>query len=374
MNTLEKLKILSAAGKYDLCSSTATKRKIKVKDGIGSPQNYGICQSYTPSGCVSLLKTLMTNSCIHDCKYCANSSHCKNTKTSFEPKELADLFMTFYLRNYVEGLFLSSGVCGNSERTSEQMLETAKILREKEKFEGYIHLKVLPGTSRDTIKQMSQYADRLSINIEAANKSRFSELNSTKDFQTDILRRMNWIKENNPSGGHTTQMVVGAGGETDKEIIQTMNYLYKKMNLTRTYFSAFTPIKNTPLEKMDKTPMIRENRLYQTDWLMREYKFTKQEIINSLNDDGFLNLKKDPKEIMAEKNNSQVNINTATYEDLIRIPGIGLHGAKKIIFSRQYSKYKSINELKNKRLIVKRSIPFITVNKEKQVRLNDYAV
>ncbi len=374
MNSIEKLKVLAAAGKYDICSSWTTKRKNKSDDRLGSAEGYGICQSVTPSGCANLLKTLMTNACIHDCKYCVNSLGCKKRISSFEPRELSNLFINFYLRNYVEGLFLSSGVMGDAEISAEKIIETARILRREEKFEGYIHLKVMPGVSRDKIKEASELADRLSINIEAPNRSRFSELTSTKDYKIDILRRLSWIKQHKPSSGHTTQLVVGAAGESDKELIKMMRFLYEKMELSRVYFSSFTPVENTPLEKMSIVPRIREHRLYQADWLMRFYNFSEKELLGSLDDDGFLNLKKDPKEAIAEKMiTNGLDVNRASYDELLRVPGIGLTSAKRIINMRKNKRIETLKDFKRTGAVMRRAAAYIKTGGEKQVRLNDFA-
>ncbi len=369
MNTLEKLKILSEAGKYDICSSTFSKRKNINKYGIGKPEIYGICQATTPSGCIHLLKTLYTNSCMHDCKYCINSAGC-NKKTTFKPEELANLFMNFYLRNYVEGLFLSSGVGGDEDRIMGEMIDAIKILREKYNYNGYVHLKILPGVSREKIKESCEVADRISLNIETCNNSRFKELTTTKDYKIDILRRMSWIKENNVHGGATTQMIIGAANETDKENINMAHWLYKNIKLKRIYYSAFNPLKNTLMEKNKKTPQIREHRLYQVDWLMRVYKYEKNEVMNALDENGFIKLHQDPKVTLSE-NIKNVNINTANYDQLIRIPGIGPTGAMRIINIRRANKLNK-KDLKQMGIATKRAEPYLEINGEKQLRITGY--
>src|SRR3989344_1389861 len=197
MNTLEKLKILGGGTKWDVCTPAQTKRQASGGDRIGAPYSAGVCRSFTPDGkCVSLLKVLQTNSCIHDCKYCVHSTGCKiKKKATFEPKELADMFMQMYVRNYVEGLFLSSGVIGSAGLAAEKMLQTVSILREKYNYQGYMHLKIMPGAHPSDIKALAGHVDRVSLNLEAPNKGAFSELCSTKDYQTDILRRLSWINK-----------------------------------------------------------------------------------------------------------------------------------------------------------------------------------
>jgi len=392
LNTLQKLKYLGAAAKFDICQSSYSYRKVKNKKRIGNVVPSGVCHSILPDGrLVCLLKVLFTNKCVMDCKYCFNSACIKNStsliKTSFEPEELSELFLNFYIRNYVEGLFLSSSICSDLEKTMENMIETAKILREKYKFEGYIHLKILPGAPYSLIKEAAQIADRISINLEAPNKSRFAELSSTKDYKNDILKRLAWIKglklkkEYTNEGkkyipsGFTTQFVVGAAGETDLEILKMSNWAYQKLKLNRSYYSAFKPIKNTPFENKIPTPSIREHRLYQCDWLLRIYKFDFKEIY--FNDKGFLPLDKDPKIYTAlkfYKDLFPIEINEASYEELIRVPGIGPISAKRIIKYRmkKNTKITKFTQLLNMGVVLKRAKPFIKVNGRRQSVLDEY--
>jgi putative DNA modification/repair radical SAM protein len=361
MRTLEKLEILGAAGKWDVCSDTYTKRKESVP---------GVCHTFTPDGkCIHLFKTLFTNSCVHDCKYCTNSSECQK-KVSFEPQELANLFRNFYVRNYVDGFFLSSGVAGNPDIITEKIIETASIVREEHGFTGYMHLKVLPGASYDQMKQLAGLADRLSVNLEAPNSGRFSELSSTKDYKTDLLRRLSWIKGLNPPGGITTQFVVGSGGETDIEYLKMTNWLYENLNLRRIYFSAFDPVPNTPFEFRNRIPLVREHRLYQADWLLRKYGFDFKEVEETLDENGNLDLKKDPKQMYADNHPElyPVNPKYAEYEELLRVPGIGPRSAARIV------KYcaTTLRQLKQVGVVLKRAAPYLEVEGNKQMRLSSY--
>jgi len=206
MNTLEKVRVLGASGRWDVCASSSSRRQIPTGDRIGNVAGAGICHSFTEGGrCISLFKTLYTNNCSFDCKYCQNSAHCAKKTAEYEPQELAKVFMSLYLGNYVEGLFLSSGISGDPNRTTERMLEAVRLLRTQHKFQGYIHFKVLPGTNIDLIKQAAEHADRLSINLEAPNRSRLAEVSTVKDFESDIIRRQRWMRGMRIPSGQTTR-------------------------------------------------------------------------------------------------------------------------------------------------------------------------
>ncbi|MHA1310439.1 MAG: putative DNA modification/repair radical SAM protein [Candidatus Helarchaeota archaeon] len=392
MDANQKLTVLGAAAKYDICQSSYSYRKTKQKNRIGNVLPSGLCHSVLPDGRrVCLLKVLYTNKCIHDCKYCLNSTNMSHAyqkaKISFEPEELSKLFLNYYIRNYVEGLFLSSAVCGDVEKSMMRMLETVHILREKYNFRGYIHLKILPGTSYSLIKEAALIADRISINLEAPNRSRFSDLSSTKEYKTDILTRLSWIKglknkrtyENRdrkyiPSG-FTTQYVVGAANESDFEILKMNNWCYQKLNLNRGYYSAFMPIKGTPLENYNATPSIREHRLYQCDWLLRIYKFKFNELY--FDEKHNIPLDKDPKIYSAQKFHSDLfplEVNEANLEDLLKVPGIGPLSAKRIyrFIKDGKNKITSFVQLKNMGVIIKRAKPFILVNGKRQSSLDEY--
>jgi len=389
MNTVEKISLLGGAAKYDVCASTscspdAVKRShrplVETEDSrqrTGDLAGGGICHSFTPDGrCVSLFKVLMTNSCTGDCKYCINNCDSDTRRAAFEPQELTDAFMSFYHRNYVEGLFLSSAVCGTADFTEEKMVEIVEKLRVKENFQGYIHLKVMPGTNRDLIKRATELANRVSLNLEAPNRVRFQEITSTKDFGIDMLRRMRWIQGELPdhSSGQTTQFVVGACGESDVEILSTVNDLYKKIEVRRSYFSAFLPVAGTPLESAPRAPLVRENRLYQCDFLMRKYGFEFDELV--FNESGLLDLSVDPKVAYALNNKDcfPLDVNEAPYEELVRTPGIGPQSAMRIISTRKTGfTFTRPEELKNLGVVLKRARQFVVIGGSRQSSLSEFS-
>lgn len=357
MNTdriTEKLSILADAAKYDVsCSSSGSKRKNHNK-GLGNASN-GICHAYTEDGrCVSLLKILLTNVCIFDCAYCVSRKSNDIKRAAFTVQEVVDLTMNFYRRNYIEGLFLSSGIFKDADYTMERLVAVAKKLRTEHKFNGYIHLKTIPGASEEVIKEAGLYADRLSINVEMPTEKSLALLAPDKN-RNDMLKPMkvlqNAIIENRESkklfksaplfapAGQSTQMVIGATPETDLEILYLANGFYKKFNMKRVYYSGYVPISNDNRLPAIGTPvpMIRENRLYQADWLMRFYGFNVQEIVDKANP--LLDTDIDPKLGWALRNLHlfPVDINKAAYELIIRVPGIGIQSAKKICSARKFS-------------------------------------
>ncbi|MBU0636377.1 putative DNA modification/repair radical SAM protein [Candidatus Micrarchaeota archaeon] len=383
MNTLQKLELLGGGTKWDICTPTSKAHAPKNNDSrIGAPYSAGVCRSFTPDGrCVSLLKVLNTNACIHDCKYCMHSTNSKpQTKTQFEPKELAGLFMQLYTRNYIEGLFLSSAVMGNADCAQEKMLETINIIRNQFHYDGYIHLKIMPGSNMNHIKQLVEISDRVSINLESPTKNSFSELISTKEYKIDILRRLRYIQHAKQKqfapGGVTTQMVVGAAGETDLEYINRMEKLYDDYGVYRAYFSAFDPIKGSPLDQQKGIPLRRENFLYRTDWLVRFYGFEFSEIKKIPGENENLSLSIDPKLALALKtpNRFPVDINHSTEEELLHVPGIGPISAKRII-QKQYNnqKIKNEKELKKIGIRLKQALPFIAINGFSQSRLEAFS-
>lgn len=383
MNTLQKLEILGGGTKWDICTPTSKAHAPKNDDSrIGAPYSAGVCRSFTPDGrCVSLFKVLNTNACIHDCKYCMHSTSCKqNPKAGFQPKELADLFMQMYLRNYVEGLFLSSGVIGNETLAQEKMLNVVQILRNEYHYDGYMHLKVMPGAPFDHIEQLVEIADRVSINIESPTKSGFGELISTKDYNSDILRRMKYIqrakRRQHVLGGVTTQMVIGAASETDLDYINRMEKLYDDYGIYRTYFSAFDPVCGSPLEKNRGIPLRRENFLYRLDWLVRFYGFEFDEIKQIPTDSGNLSLCTDPKLALALKTPDRfpVDPNTATENELLHVPGIGPVAAKRIVqVQNQNKKIENEYQLKTVGVILSRARSFLALNGQHQSRLEAFA-
>ena len=376
----EKLRILSDAAKYDVsCSSSGSGRK-NTNNGLGNGAISGICHSWSADGrCVSLLKILMTNYCIYDCKYCISRKSNDIERAILTPDEIVRLTINFYRRNYIEGLFLSSGVIKNADYTMEQMIAVAKKLRLEERFNGYIHMKVIPGASRELIHEMGLYVDRVSVNIELA-ESKVLKLLAPDKKPTDISTSMGLIRKNQiqnieekklfkstPSfipAGQTTQMIIGAGGESDYAILSKSENLYKNFDLKRVYYSAYVPVnKSGILANADAVPMIREHRLYQADWLLRFYDFKAGEILDEKNP--FIDPLLDPKANWAVQNWHlfPMEINRASYKDLLRIPGIGVTSAKRIVMARKYSIIK-YEHLKKLGVVIKRAKYFITVNGE----------
>ncbi|MHA1618129.1 MAG: putative DNA modification/repair radical SAM protein, partial [Promethearchaeota archaeon] len=458
-SVLEKIRVLGENGKWDVCASTASNRSDVAPNLYGStvdsPENNwvgstiasGVCHSYTPDGrCVSLFKVLFTNKCIYSCKYCFNNV-CKQ-RMEFTPEEYAKVFMKLYSMNVLEGLFLSSGVCGSADETTKQMLETVKLLRFTYGFQGYIHFKCLPGTSYYLLKEAIRLVDRISVNLEAPTKQFLAEIADQKDYNKDIIQRQHWIKdirlrhnrdvmreikdyqederiklpqqlydplvnqkdiensetrqnylspqsgttksvsgewidtngfERKATGynkirwdgapilntGQTTQLVLGASGESDWDVLKRLDWEYREINLQRGYFSAFFPISGTPLEKLNPTPLAREHRLYQTDWLLRLYDFRIRDIKEILTDEENLP-KGDPKVHLARlyfEGNSPVDPNFATRKELLKVPGIGIQSAKRILHLRaHHQKITSRAQLKAIGVVLKRAEPFLKIN------------
>lgn len=377
----EKLRILSDAAKYDVsCSSSGSSRK-NSNNGLGNAAINGICHSWSADGrCISLLKILMTNYCIYDCKYCINRKDNDIERAMLTPDEIVKLTINFYRRNYIEGLFLSSGIIKSADYTMELMIAVAKKLRLEEKFNGYIHMKVIPGASRQLINEIGLYVDRVSVNIEFAENSALKLLAPDKNL-TDISTSMGLIRKNmleniedkklfksTPSfipAGQTTQMIIGASGESDYAILSRSENLYKNFDLKRVYYSGYVPVnKSGILVSADQAvPMIREHRLYQADWLLRFYNFRADEILNEK--DPFVDPFLDPKTNWAIKNSHffPIEINKASYKELLKVPGIGVTSAKRIVMTRKYSTIR-YEHLKKLGVVIKRAKYFITVNGE----------
>ncbi|QQB73254.1 putative DNA modification/repair radical SAM protein [Fusobacterium canifelinum] len=377
----EKLRILSDAAKYDVsCSSSGSSRK-NSNNGLGNGAINGICHSWSADGrCISLLKILMANYCIYDCKYCINRKDNDIERAILTPDEIVKLTINFYRRNYIEGLFLSSGIIKSADYTMELMIAVAKKLRLEEKFNGYIHMKVIPGASRQLINEIGLYVDRVSVNIEFAENTALKLLAPDKK-PTDISTSMGLIRKNmleniedkklfksTPSfipAGQTTQMIIGASGESDYSILSRSENLYKNFDLKRVYYSGYVPVnKSGILVSVDQAvPMIREHRLYQADWLLRFYNFRADEILNEK--DPFVDPFLDPKTNWAIKNSHffPIEINKASYKELLRVPGIGVTSAKRIVMTRKYSTIR-YEHLKKLGIVIKRAKYFITVNGE----------
>lgn len=374
-----KLQVLADAAKYDVsCASSGSSRKNATK-GVGNGVACGICHSFTDDGrCVSLFKILMTNNCIYDCAYCINRCTNDRPRATFTVEEIVELTIGFYRRNYIEGLFLSSGVIKNPDFTMERMVQVAKKLRLEENYNGYIHLKAIPGASPELIHEAGLWADRLSVNIEIPTEQNLKRLAPEKNFK-EILSPMNQIrneiiisKEERKKyrrapkfapAGQSTQLIVGATPESDRQIILLSSGLYKSQNLKRVYFSGYLPVNSYDqrLPAINRPPLVRENRLYQSDWLMRFYHFKAEEILTD--DQPFLDLDIDPKLGYALRNmhHFPVDINKADYEMILRVPGIGVQSAQKIILARRHRKLNSLH-LQKIGIVMKRAKYFITTN------------
>ncbi len=375
----DKLKILADAAKYDVsCASSGSRRK-NLTNGLGTGVAAGICHSFTQDGrCISLLKILMSNHCIYDCAYCINRRSNDRQRATFTVREITDLTINFYKRNYIEGLFLSSGVVKSPDFTMERLMLVAKKLRLEENYNGYIHLKAIPGANEELIRQAGLFADRLSVNIEIPTEVQLKKLAPEKNFK-GILQPMGLIqqgiiqnKEERKKfrkaplfapAGQSTQLIVGATPESDRQILSLASGLYSKKNLKRVYYSAYLPVNtyDQRLPAINKPPLLRENRLYQSDWLMRFYKFKAEEILSK--DQPFLDPDVDPKLAYALRNLQlyPVNVNTADYEMILRVPGIGVQSAQRIIMSRRHQKLNSLH-LKKIGVVMKRAKYFITCN------------
>jgi predicted DNA-binding helix-hairpin-helix protein len=361
MTILEKVNLLGTAGSYDSCGPRAC--EVKVARGLG-----GIYSARAEHKSCRLFKTLMDNDCSFDCKYCPNAQGCGRHKASYQPAELARLFDLLHTHLKVDGLFLSSSVAGDPDKVTERMLESVRLLRGKYAFHGYVHFKVLPGTSYELIKQASELATRLSINIEAPNKHILAELASCKDYKNDILRRQRWISKLDLAGGQTTQLIINDLA-TDKDILQMVDWEYQKMHLRRVYFSAFKPVKGTPLEHETPGSVLRQHRLYNVDFLMRAYGYRLKEFEAVLND-GMLP-REDPKLALARATfDAPVDINEASYEELIRIPGIGPRTARKLITRQgKITRYEQLQQLGGG---AKRAKPFIELDGKRQTVLSQF--
>jgi putative DNA modification/repair radical SAM protein len=356
LSSREKLAILSDAAKYDAscASSGASQRDSLRSKGVGSTEGMGICHAYAPDGrCISLLKILLTNFCIYDCSYCINRSSSNTRRARFSIEEVVRLTMEFYKRNYIEGLFLSSGVIRSPDETMSEIVEVARRLREVEKFSGYIHLKTIPECSTDLLEKAGRYADRLSINIELPTDEGVKRLAPEKRPETIRLSmaslRRNIEESSEPTlktgrrqrfapGGQSTQVIVGADPASDEEILRTSSRLYSSYHLRRVYYSAFSPIPDaSPALPLKRPPLLREHRLYQADWLMRFYGFLQPEILAGKSD-GMLDLDIDPKLSWALRNRARfpVDVNGAEREALLRVPGLGTRAVQKILETRPH--------------------------------------
>ncbi|MBI2830515.1 MAG: putative DNA modification/repair radical SAM protein [Chloroflexi bacterium] len=365
MDLMDKLDTLVATAQFDVCGYSGT-HSIR-RPSNSSPRRFIHRAALPGGGFVCLFKVLLTNVCLNDCGYCVNQIGRDIPRNSFQPEELAKLFMEFYRKRWVQGLFLSSGIGHDATRTMESMVNVVEILRQRHEFKGYIHLKILPGASLDCVEAGCKIADRVSINIEAPTAHHLAKLSRKKDLHNGILERMRWVKQltatdnNIVPSGQTTQFVVGAAGETDHDILRTTEALYKEIGLRRVYFSAFNPVMDSRLEDVRATPPIREHRLYQTDWLLRVYGFSPGEVGLALDHNGNLSLRKDPKLVIAQRQPwlFPVDVNRASYDELLRVPGIGTISAQRIIETRKDHSIFSLEQLRKMKVVTKRATPFI---------------
>ncbi len=373
----QKLAILADAAKYDVsCSSSGGNRK--NEGGLGDSSKSGICHSYTEDGrCVSLLKILFTNHCIYDCAYCTSRRSNDTARAAFTVEEVVDLTMEFYRRNYIEGLFLSSGIFKNADYTMERLVRVAKELRLTHRFHGYIHLKTIPGASDELMKEAGLYADRLSVNMEIPTISGLALLAPEKNHndmkapmqtvqtQIAVFKDSKKYHKHTPKfvpAGQSTQFIIGATNDNDHQIIRLSSHFYQQYDLKRVYYSGYVPMledsrlpsKNTPV------PFVRENRLYQADWLMRFYQFDADEILDK--DNPFLDLECDPKLAWAirHKDNFPVCIQTAPYKMILRIPGVGVKSAKKIVQARKFTTL-TLDDLKKFGVATNRAKYFVSL-------------
>jgi len=365
MDLKEKLIILSDSAKYDAsCSSSGSTRKSNKE--IGNTAYGGICHSFASDGrCISLLKILMTNCCIFDCKYCINRKSNNIKRAIFTPEEICDITINFYKRNYIEGLFLSSGIIKSPDYTMELMIKTISMLRNKYHFNGYIHAKAIPGSSEILVKKLGSLVDRMSANIELPTESGLKLLAPNKETKK-VTKIMTYVKNNQSKhyvpAGQSTQMIIGATHETDLDIMNKSSYMYENYKLKRVFYSAYIPVnKDKMLPTITTPPLVRENRLYQADWLLRYYGFKVRDILDNNNPN--FNLLIDPKADWALRhiNEFPKEINSASYIDLLKVPGIGVTSAKRIINYRKYFTI-NFNDLKKMGIVLKRAKYFITCN------------
>ena len=381
MDVLEKLSILTDAAKYDAaCTSSGGNRNFK-KGYIGNTSSSvaGCCHSFSADGrCVTLLKVLMTNRCVYDCKYCVNRRSNDTRRTAFTPEELADLTINFYRRNYIEGLFLSSGVYRSPDYTMELMIQSLRLLREKYRFNGYIHDKAIPCSAPELVEQLGLLADRLSVNIELPSEQGLKLLAPDKTKQA-ILAPMNQIQTRNMQNkeelvkyrhapkfspaGQSTQLIVGATSDNDFQILRLTQALYDRYRLKRVFYSAYVPVVEHPLlpSRDVKPPLLREHRLYQADWLLRFYGFRAEELLDEHHRD--FDTRVDPKcsWALAHPEFFPVEVNTADYETLLRIPGVGVTSARRILAARRAGPLHTEN-LRRLGVVMKRAQYFLTAS------------
>ncbi len=377
MEMFDKLHILADSAKYDAsCSSSGSSRNVRGK--LGKASIGGVCHSWSADGrCISLLKILMTNSCIYDCAYCINRRSNDTPRAILSPEEICTFTIEFYRKNYIEGLFLSTGVVRNPDYTMELLIKTAHLLRNVHNFSGYLHIKLIPGASQELIDKLGRYADRVSVNIELPSQKSLSLLAPQKKLDA-IVTPMKQVKESIDiyrkekkktrrapvfaPAGQSTQLIVGATPESDLQILTLTDWLYKKVTLKRVYYSAYIPVNNdSNLPALPVPPLLREHRLYQADWLLRFYNFEADELLSPVNPN--LSTELDPKAAWALNHleHFPVEVNRADYNMLLRVPGIGVQSARKIMKARKIRRLR-YEDLIKLRVVLKRAQYFITVN------------
>ena len=394
LDTREKLAILADAAKYDAsCASSGTaKRNSRDGKGLGSTEGMGICHAYAPDGrCISLLKILLTNSCIFDCHYCINRKSSNVRRARFTAEEVVRLTLSFYRRNYIEGLFLSSGIIRSSNYTMEQLVEVARSLREDHDFRGYIHLKTIPDADPELIHQAGLHADRVSINVELPTTSGLKRLAPEKS-ETQIEGAMDGMRTAITDGtdarkryrsaprfapaGQSTQMIVGADAATDRDIVGRAATLFDRFNLRRVYYSAFSPIPEaSAVLPLQRPPLMREHRLYQSDWLMRFYDYKPDEVRAAADDaTGMLPLDIDPKLAWALKfrDHFPVDVNRAPREALLRVPGLGVKAVNAILSARRWRRLR-LDDVARLTVLIKKLRPFLIADDWRPLALADRA-
>jgi putative DNA modification/repair radical SAM protein len=362
MDTLEKVEVLGQSAQYDLCGECGSASR--VRDDIGR----WIYPAALPDGkTVKLLKILQSNACQKDCLYCPTRRGRDFRRIAFLPEELARLFDELHRRRLVQGLFLSSAVCGDADRTMGRIIATAEILRTRYEFRGYIHLKIMPGASPAAVERALELATRVSVNLEAPNQERLSRLAPGKDFEAELLAPMRRAREiaqerGLAPAGMTTQFVVGPAGESDQELLSTTQRLYRELDLARIYYSAFQPVPDTPLENHPSTPPLREHRLYQSDFLFRKYGFALDELI--FDAQGNLPTDTDPKTLWAVRHPERfpVEVNRASKEELLRVPGIGPRSAARIVRLRHQGRFRSLGDLRQIGVVTRWAAPFVLLD------------
>lgn len=366
MDVLDKLTLLGEEARYDLSCGACGTHANRKRDDLGK----WIYPAALPDGRrVALLKVLQTNACTNDCYYCGTRRSGNFRRVAFSPDQLASTFDEMARRRQAEGIFLSSGIAGSATRSMDTMLATAELLRRRYQFRGYVHLKILPGASRAHVEQAMRLADRVSVNLESPKPDYLQRIAPDKRFSEDLLQIVRWVREFQRTGsGHlarvsqTTQLVVGATNEPDADILRTTSWLYRRLGLSRVYYSAFQPLPGTPLSEQPATPALREHRLYQCDFLLRRYGFSFDELV--FDDCGFLPLSADPKTLWADAHPElfPVEINRASREQLLRVPGIGPKSADRLLRSRRFGAVRDLEDLRRLGAHTERAAPYVLLN------------